>query len=410
MSFYSLSTKFSLRNLIFVTLISTGIIIFNKTSLLAEISNNFIKTDDGRVAGITSLMSAVSSNDLQGIAFFSKGGASIVNQQNMGGATALHIACREGNIDAVKALIENGANPNIADNEGWTPLMRAVLTANAEITDLLIDKGADVSALNSDGDSVIVQAAASDCAKCLNIIFEKGNIVKNMDIKILQNQINTAYLMAVNRENKEISDSLFAYQDNVIKMANLLEPKQQDLAQATKTESSQTQQNSDFTSFDIKNSNSTTSKKFKLIVPNNNSEKPSLIESNNISIVKEDDLNIVGQKDIAPVAVQPFAQSSTALVKKFKFVKSYDKTNDSSSNLSNITAKPTEQGSNSNNQPKKSTKPSTLDYIAQNPSTTSQSPSNQASTTNISVDNSVNTTSDNSNNSQKRVYILKSPK
>lgn len=36
--------------------------------------------------------------------------------------TALHIACKRNNLTAVKALLENGANPNISDKYGKKPI------------------------------------------------------------------------------------------------------------------------------------------------------------------------------------------------------------------------------------------------------------------------------------------------
>ena len=38
--------------------------------------------------------------------------------------TALHFACARGHVDIVKAICDAGANPNIPDNQGATPLHR----------------------------------------------------------------------------------------------------------------------------------------------------------------------------------------------------------------------------------------------------------------------------------------------
>jgi hypothetical protein len=59
-------------------------------------------------AGISTLMSATANNDIDGVRFFSKAGPSVINQRNKGGATSLHIACREGNFEITKIL-----NPNL---------------------------------------------------------------------------------------------------------------------------------------------------------------------------------------------------------------------------------------------------------------------------------------------------------
>jgi len=42
------------------------------------------------------------------------------------GNTALHIACHRGYLDIVKHLLDNGADKNVTDNDGDTPLHYAV--------------------------------------------------------------------------------------------------------------------------------------------------------------------------------------------------------------------------------------------------------------------------------------------
>ena len=136
-------------------------------------------------AGISTLMSATANNDIDGVRFFSKAGALVINQRNKGGATSLHIACRESNFEIAKILIENGANVNIVDNEGWSPLMRASLTGNKEIVEILLKNGAKAHLLNSLNESALIHATSSKCVECINQIVENGNLIKNMDILML---------------------------------------------------------------------------------------------------------------------------------------------------------------------------------------------------------------------------------
>jgi hypothetical protein len=61
-----------------------------------------------------------------------------------GGATPLHLASRMGHKEMVELLVE--AAPKYfdqADNDGWTPLMRATIAKNNSIVKFLLTKGAD---------------------------------------------------------------------------------------------------------------------------------------------------------------------------------------------------------------------------------------------------------------------------
>ena len=62
------------------------------------------------------------------------------------GDTALMLAARTGKPDALKVLLEHGADPNKTNNEGQTALMWAAAEKNAAAIKTLIDHGADVNA------------------------------------------------------------------------------------------------------------------------------------------------------------------------------------------------------------------------------------------------------------------------
>jgi hypothetical protein len=49
---------------------------------------------DSESSGITSLMTAVTNRDIESIKYLVKSASYEINKQNFGGATALHIACR----------------------------------------------------------------------------------------------------------------------------------------------------------------------------------------------------------------------------------------------------------------------------------------------------------------------------
>ncbi len=68
------------------------------------------------------------------------------------GVTALHLAigCIVFN-DKVEKLLTRGANPNIKDSSGDTPLHYAAYQGNAAVVELLLKRGADVHAVDNAG-------------------------------------------------------------------------------------------------------------------------------------------------------------------------------------------------------------------------------------------------------------------
>ncbi len=173
-------------------------------------------------AGISTLMSATANNDIDGVKFFSKAGALVINQRNKGGATSLHIACREGNFEITKILVDNGANVNIVDNEGWSPLMRASLAGNKDIVELLLKNGAKAHLLNSLNESALIHATTSKCVECINQIIENGNLIKNVDTLLLKSQIADAFLIARSQENSKSQGVLESFLDYVSKVSPLI--------------------------------------------------------------------------------------------------------------------------------------------------------------------------------------------
>ena len=53
----------------------------------------------------------------------------------------------------VKTLLNEGADPNIQDNEGYSALMWAVHWGNKDAIELLVEHGADMSLKNDEGES-----------------------------------------------------------------------------------------------------------------------------------------------------------------------------------------------------------------------------------------------------------------
>src|SRR5258708_10323624 len=86
-----------------------------------------------------------------------RGNPRVSTLRGPGGATPLMAAALYGDAALVRIILKRGADPNVANDTGVTPLMWAV--TDIEKTRLLVDAGADVNARSADGRSPIIAAA-----------------------------------------------------------------------------------------------------------------------------------------------------------------------------------------------------------------------------------------------------------
>lgn len=80
----------------------------------------------------------------------------------------------ESRIDMIKLLIDNKANINYSDDDGFTPLNIAIESGDMELTKFLITNGANVNSLMQDGVSLIGYAIAQNNMDLLQILIENG--------------------------------------------------------------------------------------------------------------------------------------------------------------------------------------------------------------------------------------------
>lgn len=71
------------------------------------------------------ILSAASQNAISELQEFLDKKPSYINKPSSSGETALHKAAAKGYLDCIKLLIERGANANVVDKQGRTPLLVA---------------------------------------------------------------------------------------------------------------------------------------------------------------------------------------------------------------------------------------------------------------------------------------------
>jgi len=69
----------------------------------------------------------------------------------VGGMTALHFAAREGHLDAVRALVDGGADVNlVSGGEKTSPIVEAIINGHIDLAKYLLEHGADPRLANID--------------------------------------------------------------------------------------------------------------------------------------------------------------------------------------------------------------------------------------------------------------------
>ena len=170
---------------------------------------------------ITSLMRAVSNNDVDAVRIFLDNGSDI-NEKNIAGVSTVHMAVKNDSVEALRLLIDKNVNVNATDEEKFTPLMRACNDGNANIVKILIDAGASVWPENIFGETALFLATSSDCNECVKYITEKDynhNGTKN-SFKYRSNEIDKATKIAHKKQNKELEYFLVNYKEKLLKEIN----------------------------------------------------------------------------------------------------------------------------------------------------------------------------------------------
>jgi ankyrin repeat protein len=106
------------------------------------------------------------------------GAASAVSAQSASAdssASALHWAAHRNDLDAVKRLLGEGADPNLENRFGVTPLHEAATLGNAEMLKAMLDAGGDANAAFGEGETVLMTAArAGDLASVEELLAHGG--------------------------------------------------------------------------------------------------------------------------------------------------------------------------------------------------------------------------------------------
>jgi ankyrin repeat protein len=100
-----------------------------------------------------------------------------VNAPQVDGATALHWAVYQGDLEAADLLINAGARVDVKNREGITPLHLASLNGDASMIDRLIKAGADARQRGPAGETMVMLAARNGNPDAIKVLVGAGAVV-----------------------------------------------------------------------------------------------------------------------------------------------------------------------------------------------------------------------------------------
>ncbi|XP_040003756.1 BRCA1-associated RING domain protein 1 isoform X2 [Xiphias gladius] len=101
-------------------------------------------------------------------------GSPAVLKRNHKGETLLHLAAIKGDVEAVKELLDQGADPNLKDNAGWTPLHEACNLGHKAVVEVLVSKGALLNTPGYENDSPLHDAVRNGHPAIVKLLLQLG--------------------------------------------------------------------------------------------------------------------------------------------------------------------------------------------------------------------------------------------
>lgn len=131
-------------------------------------------------ASTTALMVASRYGNVEAINALSKCGA-LINIPNWNCETALHTAAKYSQVDATSLLLAHRASIDVQDRDGITPLMIACKRGCVALVSKLINAHANLEVYDSEGKTALIYASISGDAQCISRLVKAGANVMARD-------------------------------------------------------------------------------------------------------------------------------------------------------------------------------------------------------------------------------------
>ena len=126
-----------------------------------------------------------------------------INVKNESHRTPLNLAAAKGNANVVRLLTERGAEVDSCDKRGWTPLHTASRFGHLEVSRVLIDRGANVNARQESSCTPLYLSACHGHVEIVKLLLER-----DADQHALNDKGETPYQVSLRSRRPEIVDLL----------------------------------------------------------------------------------------------------------------------------------------------------------------------------------------------------------
>ena len=132
--------------------------------------------------GYTPLLLAIIKEQTEIALLLARGGADVNHaEQTKQARLPIHVAAKYGNVEIVKALVENGASVHSIDNDSMTALHVACYEGHLDLVKYLIDAGAHLNCPDGRGRSPLFNAIGYNHVDVVKYLISEGGIVNCVD-------------------------------------------------------------------------------------------------------------------------------------------------------------------------------------------------------------------------------------
>ncbi len=176
-------------------------------SLVEALLNAGAKVEDSHRRYRTPLMIAVCHGRLRTVQLLIAHGAKATARETRGKGTLDYLP--ENHPDGLKIaelLVKNGADVNVVDSTGKTPLIHSAIYGNVPIVRYLVARGAKVDARMIDGDSALLMASNEGTIENIRLLLEHG-----AEVNVCDKDQNTPLHTAIRIAPPAVAEMLLAH-------------------------------------------------------------------------------------------------------------------------------------------------------------------------------------------------------